>query len=137
MKHLWEIEHRYYCNEQNYRANFVDNPSFEYESFDDFLAEWSHKSVGLPLQDYMDLNLLFRWDWEAATNDYDNDLNVLSKWSDDDNERDGILRLFWMMQRKGDYRSCEIKVCRNDEPQIIKYLKPRLKHLQDLWAPLS
>jgi hypothetical protein len=29
-----------------------------------------------------------------------------------------------------------VEVCRADEPEVIKFLKPRMKYLFDLWMPL-
>lgn len=95
-----------------------------HESFADFLAEERDADK--------DYNLLFRWDWqeedeETGENNYNND----------DYYRNGKLLLFFMGQRKGLYRWCEVEVCRADEPAVIEYLAPRWRHMQELWAPLG
>lgn len=53
-KHLWEVKHRYYCNEGNY---FSSDPSLgpRYKAFADFMEEWGDADP--------DYNLIFRWDW--------------------------------------------------------------------------
>ena len=61
-----------------------------------------------------DMNLLFRWDW-----------------------KENFLKLFWMGQRKGLYRSNRIAVRHADQPAIRAWLQPRLDHLLGLWSPLT
>lgn len=119
-KHLWECEHDYYCEPCNY---FSNDTITKFESFNDFIAEEGDADI--------DYNLLFRWDWSELDDD-DN-----STYSGDDYYRNGKLLLFFMGQRKGLYRSVEVKVCRADEPAVIKYLMPRWKHTQSIWAPFT
>ena len=115
--HLWEIDHPYYCNEGNYYAR--ESVGSEYKRWQDFLEE--NKDVDL------DLNLIFRFDWVEEEDSY----------TGDDNYRNGILKIFWMGQRKGLYRYSRVEVCRADELSIIQFLKPRWEHLRLLWEPIS
>lgn len=117
--HLWEIEHSYYCNEGNYRSNDCGH---SYNTFDDFLSEWGDADL--------DYNLLFRWDWM--------DKDIANKELEDEDKYDSdLLKIFWLLQRKGDYRYCVIKVNKEDEDKVIKFLKPRWEHMQALWKPLA
>lgn len=120
-KHLWEIDHPYYCNEGNYFATKpVDD---EFKSWADFYAEYA-------VCDF-DLNLIFRFDWEEGE-DHD-----LPPFNGDINYRNGLLKIFWMGQRKGLYRWTTIEVCRADEPAVIEFLKPRWDHMRALWEGIS
>jgi hypothetical protein len=123
-KHLWEVKHDYYCNEGNYYAS--KQPYREFKNWADFMEEFGDSD--------MDMNLLFRWDWNPIKYAEDDETPV---WSKDDNYRDGQLLLFWMGQRKGLYQWSVVEVCKADEPEIIKFLEPRLKHLMKLWEPLK
>lgn len=108
MKHLWEVDHAYYCNDANYYSN---DASTEYDSWYDFIAEWG--------QSDLNYNLLFRWDWKK----------------DDDGS---YLHLYWMLQRKGHFTPCIVRGMRDeDEASVIEFLKPRLEHLKKLWEPLN
>lgn len=42
-----------------------------------------------------------------------------------------------MGQRKGKFWCTEVSVCRADEPEVIKFLQPRLDNLLKLWEPLT
>lgn len=114
-QHLWDVEHPYYCNEGNYFANDCCQ---RFTRWCDFVESEGDSD--------MDMNLVFRWDWE---------------WSEHRNPdpymRDGTLKVFFMGQRKGLFRSCVVDVCEADEPEVRKYLQPRLEHLMKLWAPLT
>lgn len=118
-QHLWEVKHSYYCNEGNYYSNDCGT---EYRSFADFLEE-----MGAADKDY---NLLFRWDW------VENDDEDAPAWNGDVNYRNGVLKLFYMQQRKGRYTYCTVEVCRADEPVVIEFLKPHRDYLLSLWSPL-
>lgn len=120
-KHLWEVDHAYYCNQGNYYAS--ESVGEEYKSFSDFMASEGDSD--------MDMNLLFRWDWVEQDDD------GKSTFKGDVNYRNGELRLFWMGQRKGLYRYSLIEVCRADEGAVRNFLQPRMEHLLSLWAPLS
>lgn len=119
-KHLWEINHPYYCNLGNYYSN---EPGDEFKSFTDFLAEHGESDF--------DMNLVFRFDWKEGE---DHDAGA---YTGDDNYRNGRLEIFWMGQRKGLYRFSTVEVCRADEPAVLKFLKPRWEHMKQLWEPLS
>jgi hypothetical protein len=123
MRHLWEVNHAYYCNRGNYYAPGNDQPMQEYRSFGDFIAEEGDADI--------DYNLVFRWDWTEG-DDWE-----LPKYNGDDNYRNGRLAIFFMGQRKGLYRWVEIEVCRNDEPSVKEFLIPRWQYLRDLWEPFS
>ena len=116
-KHLWEVEHRYYCNLGNYYSNDCGH---EYKSWAEFMADEGDSD--------MDYNLLFRWDWQERED---------APYNGDPNYRNGSLELFWIGQRKGVYRFTTVEVCRNDEPAVIAYLEPRMRHLLSLWEPLA
>lgn len=120
-KHLWEVEHEYYCNEGNYYAS--ESVEASYRSFADFLAEEGDSD--------MDYNLLFRWDWKEG-----GDEDSIA-FNGDEHYRNGTLILFWMGQRKGLYRFSTVSVCRADEPAVLAFLGPRWEHLRKLWAPLT
>ena len=113
MKHLWEVEHSYYCNQGNYTFN---NAGSYYDSFDEFLESWGEMDL--------DYNLLFRWDWKDSQNPgYE-----LSKGDE--------LQLSWMLQRKGHYVFSVVKVKKEDELKVIEFLKPRLEYMKQLWEPM-
>lgn len=120
-KHLWEVKHSYYCNEGNYFSR--ESCESYYKSFADFLEEYGDCD--------MDYNLLFRWDWDEQDDETGD-----QTFNGDVNYRNGKLKLFWMGQRKGLYQWSIVEVCRADEPVIIEFLKPRMKHLFSLWYPL-
>ena len=111
--HLWEIKHAYYCSEDNYFSNECHST---YSSWISFMKEFGDADL--------DYNLLFRWDWKDA-DDPDNELNQ------------DELRLFFMGQRKGKYFSSTIRLFKDDEPDVRKFLKSRMMHLWSLWEPLS
>jgi len=120
-KHLWEVNHSYYCNEGNYYA--AESVGAEYRSFADFLAKEGDSD--------MDYNLLFRWDWSEQSED------DAPSFNGDPYYRNGNLLLFWMGQRKGLYRYSKVSVCRADEPAVTAFLRPRMEHLARLWEPLT
>lgn len=105
-KHLWEIDHSYYCSLESY---FSNETYTHFESFDEFLEMWGDADP--------DYNLLFRWDWRTGY-EY----------------RTGhVLEIFWIAQRKGYFMSTSIDVTPDDEQRVIKFLKPKKDHLFDLW----
>lgn len=122
MKHLWEQNHSYYCNEGNYFTS--ESVESAYDSWDDFFEENGDSDF--------DMNLLFRWDWEETDEETGE-----PTFRGDTSERNGTLKLFWIGQRKGLYRYSLVKVCRDDEPKVISFLKERFNHLVNLWSPLK
>lgn len=126
-KHLWEVNHAYYCNEGNYFAR-PGQVGHHFDNFQDFMAEWGDADF--------DYNLLFRWDWSENSADEDGEVIQVPVYSGYDTVKTGKLKIFWMLQRKGKYDYCIIDVCHNDEPEVIEFLKPRLEYLKSLWEPL-
>lgn len=120
VKHLWEVEHPYYCSEGNYFANECHT---EYKTFGAYVAEFGDADL--------DYNLVFRWDWREGDDWGAEDFNG------DNYYRNGRLTIYMMHQRKARNVSHEIQVCRADEPAVIEFLKPRLAKMMELWAPLS
>lgn len=118
MLHLWEVDHPYYCNEGNYYAPGTDQPFHVYESWADFFDEEGDSDL--------DMNLLFRWDWQKADPEGES-------WG---NEKERLM-LYWIGQRKGLYRWTEIHVTEADEPAVREWLTGRMKYLQRLWEPLA
>jgi hypothetical protein len=122
MKHLWELNHAYYCNLGNYRSN---DCLYEFDSFEDFNEAWGNADL--------DYNLLFRWDWSQ----YDpNDHSEEEKQNPGHDTRDE-LKIFWMLQRHGDFRCCVVKVRKDDEQDVIEFLQPRWEYMKKLWEPLG
>lgn len=119
-KHLWEVDHPYYCNEGNYfQAGLCEH----YKAWDDFASEFASSD--------MDMNLVFRFDWKEGED------NGAGAYNGDDYYRNGLLQVCFMGQRKGLYFSHEVSVCRADEPAVIAFLKPRYERMLELWAPFS
>lgn len=118
-KHLWEVDHAYYCNDGNYYARDCGS---EHKSWGEFIAEEGDADL--------DMNLVFRWDWKEGED------QGLGEYTGDDYYRHARLHLYFMGQRKGAFRYSIVEVCRADEPAIIAYLQPRLDHLMSLWAPM-
>jgi hypothetical protein len=123
-KRLWEVDHPYYCSESNF---FARDCSSHYDRWQDFV-EVSHD------EDF-DMNLIFRFDWIPPW--INGDSNNPIEWQGDENYRDCTLKLFYIGQRKGLFRSVTIDVCRADEPKVRAFLLKRLMHLQKLWEPFT
>lgn len=119
-KHLWEIDHPYYCREQAWNAG--EGP-FHFDMWSGFEAEFRDSDF--------DMNLLFRFDWlegpEAGA----------GAFTGDPYYRNGIFKAFWMGQRKGLFWCNTVSVCRADEPAILEFLKPRWDHISTIWEPVS
>lgn len=107
-KHLWEVDHAYYCNLGNYFSNDCGQ---HYESFDAFLEDWGSADP--------DYNLLFRWDWRF------------------DEETGHHLEIFWIGQRKGLFMYSYVDVTPDDEQRVIEFLKPKKQHLIGLWEGIN
>ena len=122
---LWDIEHPYYCNEGNHFASSNDCHA-HYGRWQDFVAEQGDGDL--------DMNLVFRWDWEAPRSD-GRDTPIV--WQGDENYRDCELKLFYMGQRKGLYRWVTVDVCRSDEPAVREWLSIRFAHMLKLWEPFT
>ena len=123
-KHLWEIDHPYYCNQGNYFAAGGQDVFAHYRSWADFFVEEGDSDP--------DYNLLFRWDWHEGEDHSDG-----VPFNGDVNYRNGVLLLFWMGQRKGLYRWSEVEVCRADEPAVREFLQARFDYLKRVWEPFE
>lgn len=126
VRRLWEFDHPYYCNEGNYFASGHECHA-HYERWQDFENEQGDADL--------DMNLVFRFDWEAPRKD-DDPCNPI-EWRGDEYYRDSLLKLFYLGQRKGLYRWVTVDVCRADEPAVRKWLQVRWDHMRLLWEPLS
>lgn len=134
--HLWEIKHDYYCNEVNYYSNEC---TIYFETWDCFLSEFGDADQSM--------NMIFRWDWEECSlEDYEEEEEVVSSYGREkfsepydgnDDYRNGLLHLCYMMQRKGIYTSIYVKVSRNDEPKVRKFLEQHWNYLKEIWEPIS
>lgn len=122
-KHLWEVDHSYYCTEGSYFGSGSTQTVWEFKSWGEFLAEMANAD--------MDYNLLFRWDWREGEG-WD-----LVKYNGDDNYRHARFHMYFMHQRKGYHGASIVDVCRADEGAILEYLRPRLDHLLSLWEPVA
>lgn len=127
-KHLWEIDHLYYCCEEHYFGTGgcfkcgrqPSEVNSHFKSWDDFMS-----NMGDADNDY---NLIFRWDWELPED---------SKKPTDPDYRSYTLSLFYMMQRKGFHRVCTIEVCQSDEPKVREFLTAKWNHMRSLWEPIA
>jgi hypothetical protein len=117
--HLWEASHPYYCQDGNYCMNGAHH---EYKSWAEFIDDNGDADP--------DYNLVYRFDWLEGE-----DAGAMS-FNGDVNYRNGVLKVYWMGQRKACARSSAVEVCRADEPAVIEFLRPRLNHLLKLWTPL-
>ena len=116
--HLWEIDHPYYMSEGSYWSN---DQHADFESLDDFLAEWSDADIHY--------NRVHRWDWREGA-----DWEIESDGSDD---VIGRLSIYFIMQRKAKTYSCDVVVRRSDEPRVIDFLKPHAAQEAAIWHPIA
>lgn len=119
--HLWEAKHPYYAQEGNY----FDNGCHErYARWEDFFEEEGDANINM--------NLVYRFDWKILTAD---DVDEGANFDFDQ------LCLYFVEQRRARLRSVEIRIERKDrervEPLVLKYLRPRLQRLLEIWSPLS
>lgn len=119
-KHLWEIEHPYYCNDSCYFTS--ESICAEYASWAEFMAAEGN--------DDPDLNMAFRFDWNLGP-DYNLPIH------EDPYYRDGELLIFFMIQRKGFHRVAKVSVCKADEASVRGWLAVRWEHLKKVWEPIS
>jgi len=124
VKHLWDVDHPYYCTEGGYFHTQEHFPTIHsFGSWAEFLSDMGSSDE--------DLNLLFRWDWKEQDED-----SGEPTFNGDVHYRNGELSLFFMLQRKGFHTTCIVQVCRADEPEVRAWLQRRLNYLIGLWAPL-
>ena len=139
-RHLWEIDHPYYCSEGNFYKNGCHTL---FESWEEFATPTTVDSAGFGgnvLYDWDDdLNFLFRWDWKKA----DPDNYFLSPGEDGDETAEfeeaakiDTLMLFFMAQRKGRNMSAEVAVTEADEPAVRAWLEKKAEYMRRIWEPL-
>ena len=121
-KHLWECDHPYYCNDDHYFG--TGTCGTRPEDLKHHHASWSEFMSTMGDAD-LDMNLLFRWDWEEETP------------HPDQYYRNGELKLVYFMQRKGFHCSHRVSVCRADEPAVREWLAVQWEHKRRLWEPLG
>jgi hypothetical protein len=115
-RHLWEIDHPYYCEAGNYFKTGQHT----------LFASWAEFTETTFFSGDRDLNLLFRWDWKSWRRHPDPDLRG--------DEPDELL-LFFVLQRKGLECSVGIAVTDEDEPRIRAWLYECAVALRETWEP--
>lgn len=122
VRHLWEIDHPYYCNEGNFYASGTERHEVHssYESWADFITEWGDSDP--------DMNLVFRWDWHRDSGEF--------RAEGEDPEPDK-LTVFWVLQRKAILRSTECVVTEADESAVREWLAGRAKTMAAIWEPIT
>ena len=111
MRHLWDVDHPYYCAESNWYSN---EAYLRYDSWAEFIGDWGDLDL--------DLNHVFRWDWHEP---------------DEDNTQ-ARLQVFVMLQRKGLFKPIDIfgmKV--EDEPSVREWLEKHWDKIGEMWAPIA
>jgi len=109
MKKLYKCDHSYYCEPENY---FSNDTVTKFDSWDDFYEEWGETDD--------DYNFLFRWDWK-----------------EDEETGENVLYCYWMIQRKGAYICSIVKVTKEEEPEIKKWLRKKYHYMVMLWEPFN
>lgn len=121
-KHLWEAKHPYYMNEGNY---YQAGCHTRYQYLDTFLSEWGSADI--------DYNWIVRWDWTEGPGDDD--------WQRPadrpDTYQDGVLKVQFVGQRKSKLWTCEVVVCRFDEPRVRAFLDKYVGYMAQMWAPFD
>lgn len=111
MRHLWEVDHPYYCAEANWYSN---EAYLRYDSWAYFIEDWGDLDL--------DLNHVFRWDWHEP---------------DEDNTH-GRLQIFVMLQRKGLFKPIDVfGVTPEDEPSVRAWLERHWDKIGEMWAPIA
>lgn len=78
-----------------------------------------------------DLNLLYRWDWQAWHLKYPED------FPDEEGRTERhVLELYFMLQRKAFCRSLYVEVTEADEPEVRTWLEGCAKTIRALWEPI-
>lgn len=133
-KKLYEIKHPYYCEEGGY---YYRTPSagwgapMNYESFSAFLQDWQDADL--------DMNFIFRWDWQRYTPEEFKDEHY-EDLQDSDKNTDGNfsqLKLFYMLQRKGCKKVVTIKMLDSDEIKAKEFLSKAWEHMKLTWEGVS
>lgn len=127
-KHLWECDHPYHCSEGSYffspmrHINCVVHEEF---------SSWAEFKSGGWFNSDRDLNLLFRWDWQAWHLEFPDD------YPDEDGRTEHhVLQLYFMLQRKARNQSVHVIVTPEDEPEIRAWLTECAKTVSAIWAPI-
>lgn len=110
VKHLWEVDHNYYCSAGDTQ---------EYENWQDFLDEWDGVD--------RDYNFVFRFDVRGD--------NV--GWEQDLEEGQRLLRLYYILQRKGLILEVNVTFLESEEEAVKAWLQVRFDYLKEMWLPLS
>lgn len=112
-RHLWEIDHPYYCEPGNF---FKNGQHTAFASWQEFAEETVFATGD------RDLNLLFRWDWrKPGHHDWDGPEQLL---------------LFFVLQRRSFNCSAEMPVTEADEPAVRAFLAECAQTMRATWAPL-
>ena len=119
IRHLWEVDHPYYCQEGNYFK------TGQHTTF----ASWAHfvEDTVFVTAD-RDQNFLIRWDWHTDRTPGE----PLVRGIDGDDR----LLLFFVLQRKAWLCSVEITVTEADEPAVRKFLAECAETMRATWEPL-
>lgn len=125
MKHLWEHDHPYYCDE----GNFFHSPRSSYTVHEEM--SWAEFKATLFYAGDRDLNLLFRWDWKAWHLEYPED------YPDEEGRTENhVLQLYFVLQRKPFNCSAHVAVTPADEPEVRAWLEECAKTMCALWEPI-
>lgn len=112
---LANAEHPYYCHGSNYYSN---DPAQSFSTMTEFLDCFEDSDV--------DMNLCFRWDVRAITNNHDQPTGEYSA------------EVFLMLQRKGIFKPCFIrKISEGEVDRFVAYLKMHHETLREMWAPIA
>ncbi|WP_371612898.1 hypothetical protein [Streptomyces clavifer] len=109
---LWEADHPYYAAEGNHYKPGLHNL---FDSWDDFTETTFYRGD-------RDMNLLYRWDWEKASSN-----------DEDDSE---TLKLFFILQRKAIACSAEMPITTADESSVRAWLTECADTMRATWEPL-
>lgn len=109
---LWDPEHPYYCSSENYHVGGPHRGCTTMTAWSTFVDYWASEDA-----DDLDLNLLFRWDWDR---------------------KERTLKLYFMQQRRGNFVIVHVhSMVDDDEPSVRAWLQPRWERMKDIWEPLS
>ncbi len=104
------VKHSYYCSDNNF---YSMDAKMNFVTFSEFYEEFHDADI--------DLNLVFRWD--------------ITKYETQEAFR---MEIFMINQRKGIYLPVSIlRVFEEDVPNVISFLKPHFKYLNDIWTPIN
>lgn len=108
-------DRRYYCSLSNFHVN---DGLVAFNTWEDFKEAW--------LQYDSDYNHLFRFDIEPK---YDEEDNITDEYE---------LRLFYMLQRKGNFVPVRIeRITKDDLKEINELLQDSWYYIQEMWSEFS